>query len=231
MPKPEIKTEDNIETKTFNARLEIKQTEEDDQYVFFEGYASTFDDVDAYNDIVVRGAFKDSLAEQMPKLLNQHMFSRPLGVIDEAYEDAKGLFVRGRMPKEHSEVKDLKALLDIGAIDSFSIGYSVNDQEWKDGIRLLKEVNLYEVSFVTLPANGNAKLTSVKSISDVKTEIKTQRDFEQALRESGAFSKDACTYLASFFDESKGEPSGESKQTSSSDEFTQSLNKLIGDLK
>jgi HK97 family phage prohead protease len=225
------------EFKTLDAKLQLKNTDEDSKYYEFSGYASTFNNVDLYDDAVMPGAFKESLLKKMPKLIYQHNMSQPLGVIDEAYEDDKGLMIKGRMPKAHSLVKDIKELLDCGAIDSFSIGYSTVDSEMRDGTRLLKQLDLWEVSFVTLPANPKATITSVKSIDDIKEEVKTQRDFEKILRESGAFSKDACVYLASCFKSpEEGEPpegnDGQVDEVKKAlTDFNDELSKLIGDLK
>lgn len=235
MPQAATKT-DAKEFKTFDARLKIKQVESDDEFVHFEGYGSTFNNVDLGGDAVMPGAFKDSLLRKMPKLCYQHDMGRPLGIIDEAYEDDKGLYIKGRMPKAHSLVKDVEALLKIGAITEFSIGYSTMDAEYREGIRQLKELDLWEISFVTVAMNPKAVLTSVKSINDVKEEIKTQRDFERVLRESGLFSKEASVHLASFFQPNEGEPHEEiDEQTEevkkSFSDFTSNLTKLIGDLK
>lgn len=225
------------EFKTFDAKLQLKEVSEDSKYYEFSGYASTFNNVDLYNDAVMPGAFKASIIKRMPKLIYQHDMRQPLGVIDDIYEDDKGLMIKGRMPKGHSLVKDIKELLDCGAIDSFSIGYSTTDSEMRDGTRLLKEVDLWEVSFVTLPANPKATVTSVKSVEEIKTEVKTQRDFEKILRESGAFSKDACVYLASCFKSpEEGElPEGKDGQIDEVKKALSELNdeifKLVGDLK
>lgn len=229
------KQKPEYELKIFDAKLTIKQ-DEGGEFVLFEGYASTFNDVDRHDDIVMPGAFRASLSKRTPKLLSQHDMRKPIGKIDEVFEDSKGLFIKGRMPKENSLVKDLEPLLRMGAIDSFSIGFNITDVEFRDdGVRLLKEIDLWEVSFVTIPANPRATLTSVKSVDQVKEDVKTKRDFERLLRESGAFSKDACVYLASCLklpgDESGEEKDGqqlvEAKEVSA---LTENLNKLIGDL-
>ena len=66
----------------------------------FEGYASLFGREDLGRDVVVRGAFSDSLAMRGARgirMLFQHDPGQPIGVWDEIREDAKGLFARGRL--------------------------------------------------------------------------------------------------------------------------------------
>ena len=44
--------------------FQIKQINEDENYGYIEGYASVFDVVDSYSDIVRKGAFTKSLEER-----------------------------------------------------------------------------------------------------------------------------------------------------------------------
>ena len=77
--------------------LDLKRVQEDGA---FAGYASLFDRVDLGRDVVSRGAFRDSLAKRGAggiKLLFQHDPNQVIGVWDEIREDARGLFVRGRL--------------------------------------------------------------------------------------------------------------------------------------
>lgn len=199
----------------------------DDEYLHIKGYASTFGNIDSYGDIVIPGAFKDSLSREMPKMLLQHNTNDVIGVVDSAYEDEKGLFVEGRLPKSVSKVKDLEPLLKMGALGAFSIGYTTKDSEMtKDGNRLLKNIDLWEVSVVTFPANTQAKITGVKKLDDAndadnkivdaaKSEsINTKREFESMLIATGSFTKKAAIILASRFNEIKRSDS-EIKQSDS----------------
>lgn len=182
----------------------------DGEYFSFEGYASTFGNTDWYGDTVIPGAFKESLTERMPKLCYQHSMIEPCGVIDEAYEDAKGLFIKGKMPKAMPLVTGtIVPLLKCGAINSFSIGFNTEDSEAKsDGGRNLKKIDLWETSFVTIPADSYARVTGFKSrtIEQIRSDVKTKRDFEKLLRESGLFSKEASVFLASRLNLEPGEP-------------------------
>lgn len=185
---------------------EFKQSSEEDEFFRFEGYLSTYNNVDLGDDIMLEGAFDKSLASKRPnsvKVLYQHDPSRPLGVFENITSDVKGLYVKAKMPKENSMVKDVMCLMKCGAIDSMSIGYSTVEYDYnKQGKRILKEVDLWEGSLVTFPMNTEALVTGMKNakfdIDDIK-HIKTKRDFERCLRDSGIFSARAAVRLASHF--------------------------------
>lgn len=177
-------------------KFEAKQLTEDPDFFVFEGYAATFDK-DLGGDILRKGAFKKSLSKRTPRLLYQHNSTQPIGVIDEVKEDNVGLFVKGRMPKTNTDVQNIASLIKAGAIDSFSIGFITLESEFEGEIRILKEVDLYEVSFVTFPMNPKAMLVDMKAeVTDVE-KIETKRELEDLLKNSGAFSNKAATYIAS----------------------------------
>lgn len=128
-----------------------------------EGYASTYgNQPDSYGDIVTKGAFAKTIQERRPRMLWAHDSKSVIGVWDEVFEDERGLFVRGRFA-DTELARDVRSLVAMGAIDSMSIGFMINDAE-KTGpnTRTLKEVELYEVSIVTFPANESAVITGVK---------------------------------------------------------------------
>lgn len=200
-----------MECKNFNGKFEVKK--EDDEFIHLEGLASTFGNVDSQNDIIVQGAFTDTLVNSdiKIKLLNQHRSDQPIGLVESAIQNGEGLFIKAIMPKKNSQVQDLLPLLKMGAIANFSIGYSVKDSEFTDeGIRLLKEIELHEVSIVTFPANDKANITSVKSleVGDVEG-IKTKKEFEKLLLSTNAFSRKAAVVLASHFKEEQSDSAKE----------------------
>jgi uncharacterized protein len=182
-----------------SCRFEIKAMGEDGS---IEGYGSVFNNVDAYEDVIAKGAFITSLkahkdAGTMPAMLWQHEADEPLGCWDEMIEDSKGLKVKGRINLETTLGKETHSNLKFGAINGLSIGFVSKlwsyDQETE--IRTLTEIDLWEVSLVTFPANTKARITTVKS-SDV-IGIKTIRQAEKALQDAG-FSGDAAgAFIAS----------------------------------
>lgn len=154
------------------------------------GYGSVFGGVDTYGDTVLPGAFAKSIAKRKPKMLWQHEMDEPIGVWDEVREDEKGLYLKGRLAMKTERGAEARELLAMGAIDGLSIGYrTIADEIVQGGTRLLKEVELWEVSFVTIPADAAATVTGVKSIG-------TERDCEDALRDMGFSRREAKAFIA-----------------------------------
>ena len=110
-------------------------------------------------------------------------------------EDKSGLRVEGQIVLETAQGKDAHALLKAKVVKSLSIGFNAIDFEidQKKQIRFLKEVDLWEISLVTFPADSNANIFSVKSQIE---EAKTERDLERALRDAG-LSKSSALYVVS----------------------------------
>jgi HK97 family phage prohead protease len=128
------------------------------------GYASTWNNVDLGGDVVLKGAFTETLAaDQKVRFLYSHNPANVLGVASDLRQDDKGLFGRFRISKT-ALGQDVHTLLKDGALDSFSIGYLPRDFEFDDsGVRKLKAVELLEVSVVAMPMNPEAMVTGVKT--------------------------------------------------------------------
>lgn len=164
---------------------EIKSFETEDKatgkkYFEFQGYLSTFGNVDLGQDVCVRGCFEKSLKERKPKLLYQHDWDEPVGIFTEIYEDEKGLFVKGKMPMSDVTVSGkIAPQMEIGSIDSMSIGYytKVYEMDSERGIRYLKEVVLLEGSIVTFPMNPEARVEYIKTLNKKYTESEKIADF------------------------------------------------------
>ena len=139
-----------------------------------EAYVSIFGNIDAANEIVMPGAFAESLLKKLPKVVWSHNWDEPIGTVVEAREDAKGLFVKFQLVLGVQKGKEAYELLKAGAIDEFSIGYSVDESDMdQDGVRKLKKLSLYEVSPVLVGCNNATELLSVKSaeVEEEKKEI------------------------------------------------------------
>lgn len=142
------------------------------------GYASLFGRKDQGGDIVLQGAYGDSLKRlstggRRVKMLWQHDPTQPIGIWDEVREDGKGLWVKGRLLPEVEKGREAAALLSAGAIDGLSIGYrTIKAERDGKGQRLLQELELWEVSLVTFPmlpeARVNAKAEPVNDESAFK---------------------------------------------------------------
>jgi len=171
----------------------------------FEGYASTFGDVDQGGDVVEPGAFVESVVKARASgraipMLWQHDQREPIGVWEDIAEDARGLFVRGQLLVEDDPLaRRAHRLLKAKALGGLSIGFAIPAggaamDERRPGVRRLKKVDLREISLVTMPMNTRAKVTSVKSILD-GGRMPTVREFEGFLREAG-FSKSLAAAIA-----------------------------------
>lgn len=183
------------ETRT--VAFEIRATGDDGSV---EGYGSVFGVRDSYDDVIAAGAFASSIkahreAGTMPAMLWQHDASEPIGVWTDMVEDSKGLRVKGHLALDTTRGKEAHALLKLGALNGLSIGFL--SKQWgydrETEIRTLTEVDLWEVSLVTFPANGKARVTQVKASAD---DIGAPKDAEKILREAGFSKADATAFVS-----------------------------------
>lgn len=139
----------------------------------FEGYASYFNNVDSYDEVIMSGAFKKTLSENKNriKVLWQHDTSEPIGKPIFMEEDSQGLYVKAQVSMTDIGKKAMTLMRD-GVVDEMSIGYDVIKDEYKGNKRMLKEVRLWEFSPVTFGANDKAKITSAKNLNELLLDIK-----------------------------------------------------------
>ena len=202
-----------MQHKSLSIPFELKREPDADGY--FEGYAAVFETVDQGMDVIQRGAFAKSLGSgRKVKLLWQHDMGSVIGVLEELREDERGLYVKGRLLADVRKGAEALSLLRAGAIDGISIGYRVV-QATKEGggsVRRLLEVDLYEVSLVTMPMNELATVTDVKSV-----DWSNKREVEAGLRdvfgltqgEAKAFMADGFAGLAAKRDVASDDPETE----------------------
>lgn len=142
-----------------------------DEKGLFEGYGSTFGNLDLGKDIVEKGAFTRSLKEHkkagtLPAMYWMHDRREPIGDWLEMEEDDKGLRVKGQLwCGETESANKAYRLLKGTSTKGLSIGYGVRKSEYDDkkGIRKLIDCDLPEVSVVGYGMNPKALVTSVKS--------------------------------------------------------------------
>jgi len=160
-------------------------TVQDDHVI--EGYASLFGACDQGGDVVCKGAYAASLGaiaaeDRRVKMLWQHDPAQPIGVWDEVREDARGLWVKGRLLPDVARGREAAELIAAGAIDGLSIGYrTVKATKNDKGQRLLTELELWEVSLVTFPMLPSARVAA-KSEAVISGGDATLRDVAAALR-------------------------------------------------
>lgn len=183
--------------------LEEKALKETEDAFQFTGYAAVFGNKDLGDDIIERGAFAESLKKHGNPLLlfNHRMNDLPVGVIDHAEEDRKGLLVAGELPKDDPVANRVGIMLKARksgnrALKGMSIGYKTEQSHKKDGARILTKLRLYEASFVNMPMNPLAGVETLKSTSISVDEFKSlsDREREAHLRSLG-FSDGWSKYL------------------------------------
>jgi uncharacterized protein len=159
----------------------------------FEGYASLFNREDLGHDVILPGAFRDTLANRAAtqiKLLFQHDPAQPIGIWDEIREDARGLFVRGHLMTEVARAREVLALMRAGAIDGLSIGFKLlkGRRDAKSGIRRVEKVELWEISIVTFPMQPGARIGTVKA-RPFDGRSPTTREFERWLMQDAGLTR------------------------------------------
>jgi HK97 family phage prohead protease len=174
--------------KTRSFKFDLKSLSEEGQ---FAGYLSVFGNKDFQNEVVAKGAFSRTLkhwsdsGRSIP-VLWQHDMRSPIGVFNSLTEDQKGLSVEGTLAVKQNvpDADRAYSLMKMGALGGLSIGHDTIKDDYKDGVRYLKEIKLYEGSIVTFPANDLCVYTHVKAawMDNLLSERKFS-DFAQCLEE------------------------------------------------
>lgn len=192
---------------------EIKLLAGDEGAGTVQGYASVFGLLDRGGDIVLPGAFKQSIADWKRKkksvpMLWQHSSAEPIGVWTDLAEDERGLKATGTLIMDVPKAAEARALIKGGAVSGLSIGYRTKEAELDrtTGVRKLKKVELWEVSLVTFPMLPEAQVSGVKQSGAFDA-----RAWEQAFRDEGLSNSEAklATSVArklSLREEEKNEP-------------------------
>ena len=133
----------------------------------FEGYASLFHVADLGRDMMMPGAFAQSLQRKGAagiRMLWQHEPGTPIGTWLDIAEDPLGLRVRGQLNLAVARGRECFALLQQGAIDGLSIGFRCqrSSLDRATGLRRLLQVDLWEISVVTFPMLPQARVSAVK---------------------------------------------------------------------
>lgn len=180
----------------------------------FSGYGAVFGNVDSYGDMIEPGAFSAYLddvkagKQNWPAMLKQHGGwgvnaddMTPLGVYTGLSEDSIGLKTDGKLAQtpKGEEIYTLMKMQPRPAITGLSIGYYVRQEAYggkNDPFdRLIKQIDLAEISIVTFPANDKARISGVKSARDF-----TEREFEYLLRDvAGLTQREAKTVISHGF--------------------------------
>lgn len=161
----------------------------------FSGYASLFGKVDLSRDAVEPGAFRKTLRRRGPesvRMLFQHDPNQPIGRWTEIREDARGLFVRGRLTPGVARSREVLALMRAGALDGLSIGFRTvrATKDAGTGVRRILEADLWEISVVTFPMLPEARIDRVKATGPAGV-TRLRLDIARLLRGETAAMKEA----------------------------------------
>lgn len=135
----------------------------------FSCYGNTKGNIDHANDRTVNGAYVDSIVRHkergtMPKFFWMHNpWEPPVGTWLDMKEDDKGLFLQGRFANTPRGL-ELYELYKDNALDSFSIGYNVDKEEYNSrlGCNDLIKIDIIEVSSVSFACNEESRLVDIK---------------------------------------------------------------------
>jgi HK97 family phage prohead protease len=169
--------------------------------VTIEGYAST-NDVDRHGDIVPASVWEAGIKNYLknPVILAYHDHAEPVGRMIEHRVDEKGLYVKARIS---AAAEDVFNLVKDGVLTAFSIGFRIVDAEYNSALELfvVKELELHEISVVSVPANQNT-LFSLSKAFDTAEEFKsfklqfaTPSDSAKGLEASGEAKSDITKEL------------------------------------
>jgi HK97 family phage prohead protease len=241
----------NINAMTF----EVKEVTDEANFFTIEFIAST-PDIDHAGDIVLSEAMQKSIETfGMPKFLNGHKQSDfPLGTITEFKMVGTASVFKAQIPKiENDPFTDrLIALLKMNAFGGTSIGFFTLDSDWKDGVRIIKEIELIEISLVSIPCNQYAEVLGVKAremgmsddsliemksifdkfVSDEEGEplvFEKLKDIEKALKEKGFTKKQRQTIVSRIAELKKLSDSANEEEARLQKEKEIADNKILSD--
>ncbi|KAA6348646.1 hypothetical protein EZS27_003879 [termite gut metagenome] len=163
-----------------SAFLETKDVSYNSESRTISGYAAIFGNIDKSSDMLIKGCFAKSIQERGPEsnandkimFLWMHDSKDPIGRISVLKEDERGLYFEAVMDKVENGDRAIKQL-ESGTLNQFSIGYRYvwEKCEWDDsiGALIVKEVTLYELSVVSIGANGETEYLGLKTAEDFET--------------------------------------------------------------
>ena len=167
-----------MDCKNFEVSIKAVGTDEGLEEGQFTAYASVFGNVDSYGDVVLKGAFDDSLTnwkdsgQNIPALWGHDTYDpfSNIGHVLDAKEDERGLLVTAQLDLENPKAMQVYRLVKGKRINQMSFAYDVIDSGSAelDGqkVQELKKLNLYEVSVVPFGANSETEILAVKAAAD-----------------------------------------------------------------
>lgn len=200
----------------------------------FTGYAAVFGNKDSYGDVILKGAFAESLAESYGEggagvpCYWSHRMDDPdmnVGSTIECREDDHGLFVKVQLDLDTQKGAQVHRLIKAGRVRQMSFAYEV--QDWAEGksdehgwYQELRKLKLFEVSVVPVGANQSTELLDVKTrIAHVKAGRTISADNEDRLKQAAELIDAVLSSIDPTTEESDDEsPSGEEPESAKSEE-------------
>jgi HK97 family phage prohead protease/HK97 family phage major capsid protein len=152
----------------FNSRFTTKAADEESDGITIEGYAST-NDVDRVGDVVPTSVWEKGLKNYLknPIILAYHNHQMPVGKMVEHRVDERGLWIKATISDAADNVYKL---VKKGILSAFSIGFRVKDAEYNNAaeVFLIKDLELHEISVVSIPANQNTLFSLSKAFDSAE---------------------------------------------------------------
>lgn len=169
--------------------------------ITIEGYASTNDE-DRHGDIVPASVWEAGIKNYLknPVILAYHDHEEPVGRMTDHKIDEKGLYVKARIS---AAAEDVFNLVKDGVLTAFSIGFRIIDAEYNSALELfvVKELELHEISVVSVPANQNTLFSLSKAFdtaeefTSFKMQFASKSDSAKGLEASSEANSDIIKEL------------------------------------
>jgi len=168
-----------------NSSFETKALKKGSNTLKIAGYANTTAK-DRSGDVVTAEAWAKGVDNyrRNPVLLYQHKHDCPIGRVDNIRVDKKGIFVECAVSEAAEKNHGVQTLIKDGALKSFSVGFRVKDGKYnrEDDSMMITEVELLEISVVSVPCNQDS-LFSIRKSFDSDEEF---NEFKKSLKEADA---------------------------------------------
>ena len=230
-----------MKTKSCKADVEMKDGG------IITGYASTFDkDPDSYGDIVAPGAFTKSLerwrelnaeGKYIPLLWGHDTYDPQsnIGKVVEAREDERGLYIEAEFDADNPRAQYVRKLAQEGRVYQFSFAFEVKDfgrVDLEDGtsVNELRELELFEVSVVQIPANQHATVEDVKAGKSGRRNSAKDADALREIARNAQEIIDAINDLLSDTEQGEGgEDESKGREPEFVEAYKQAIMTMIGD--
>ena len=169
-----------------NSAFETKSYKKGSKSLKIAGYANTIAK-DRAGDVVTAQAWAKGVENyrRNPVLLYQHKHDNPIGRVDKITVDKKGIFVEAAVSEAAEKNHGVQTLIKDGALKSFSVGFRVKDGKYNsnDDTMMITDVELLEISVVSVPCNQDSLFSIRKSFDSEKDYNEFTKAFETANEE------------------------------------------------